>query len=174
MIRMYSVDFLDSCVELYRYLLFCMGILFVCYGQDKAIKVKFRYEGREVNADEIELFLVFYSERGKEVIRPTMVDGKFAFPQVCLGRKVYIVVRYRKRYMYISESFHSTQNMVWKIGFNKKPYDEEYFLEDLERRRDVRAVMYMIYESEKACGVVQEMMISNVRRFYRESRRLLR
>lgn len=175
MSRVIWINFLDSCVELSKALLFYVGIPFVCYGQDKVIEVKFRYEGREVNVDEIELFLVFYSERGKEVIRPEMVGGKFVLPQVCVGKEVYVGVKYKKRYMYTPSFSLSNQRMTWTIGFDRKPYNEEYYMYDVEKRRETKAVMYWVISPyEEGCGIMAMIMIPNVRRFYRESKRLVR
>ena len=146
------------------------------YGQTFTVNVEYTYNGKKIALnDDFEIFFVIIDSTQKIIIKPEITQNTFKIPDFCGYTRGHIVFKHKKNIIWLGiETFSYTQNMRWEIGFDKKPYNKEFNIATGNFEK-TKAIAYIAFDPmEWGDGVVTTISIFDIKRYFKESRELLK
>lgn len=148
----------------------------LAYSQVSKVSLEFVKNGRQIDLqnDEIDIFLVVIKEEQKIIFKPILTGVVFTMPDLCGNNQGHIILRhdgdvYGFGYNYLDFD----QNMKWVMGVDKKPYDKEYFLKDIQDKK-VDGIAYIEFHPlEVGEGVVTTISITDFKSYMFEGEQLI-
>ena len=146
------------------------------HGQTFTVNVEYTYNGKKIALnDDFEIFFVIIDSTQKIIIKPEITQNTFKIPDFCGYTRGHIVFKHKKNIIWLGiETFSYTQNMRWEIGFDKKPYNKEFNIATGNFEK-TKAIAYIAFDPmEWGDGVVTTISIFDIKRYFKESRELLK
>jgi hypothetical protein len=146
------------------------------HGQTFTVNVEYTCNGEKIALnDDFEIFFVIIDSAQKIIIKPEITQNTFKIPDFCGNTRGHIVFKHKKTVIGLGvNTFSYTQNMRWEIGFDKKPYDQEYNIgtANIEKAKGIAYIAF--HPLEQGDGVVTTISIVDIKRYFKESRELLK
>ena len=146
------------------------------HGQTFTVNVEYTYNGKKIALnDDFEIFFVIIDSTQKIILKPEITKNSFEIQNFYGNTSGHIVFKYKKTIIWLGiNTFSYTQNMRWEIGFDKKPYDKEYNIGtgNIEKTKGIAYIAF--HPLERGEGVATTISIVDVKRYFKESRELLK
>ena len=152
---------------------FIMLSSYACLAQ--RMQVEFYLEDVKQDIQDCDLYIVVSRCGTKVIYNPVMDSTGFQLPNFSGNTLGDIVFQHKGCYYGVGDrDLRISQSMRWVLGFDNRPFQQGYstYLTD---DKTTKAIAYLEnHPLEKGEGFVVAVGITNVRRYYRESKDLIR
>jgi len=140
------------------------------------IEMKFIKEGKEVDliAENAQVYFVCGTPEQKAIFKPKIIESSFSMPDLCGYNKGHILLKVGGEiFGFGYGNINFTQNMRLVFGFDKRPYDKEYYL-DAANQKETKGMVYIEFHPlEEGEGTVTAINILDFKTYLQEAEKLL-
>jgi hypothetical protein len=105
------------------------------YGQttERRVRVEYiQYGKKKVLSDNFKIFFVIIDSTQKTVLKPMIVKDTVIIPEIVYDTKTDILFKYNNKLIHAGNAFHQDNVIKWIIRFDKKPFQDKRFRENLK------------------------------------------